>query len=237
MSGRDPLGALRGIGARVRAVAGAALPEMPKLGRVVELPVYVIHISGAAEDYFFIFDFERFVEASRQGVFVRPALKVWAGRDDFNRRVFARQFRESFAREFEAARAALAAQPEKKRGWLGGVPEFFRGIAAPSLPGMLANLVLLVATSAGTKVLAQILPGNWFRDKSDAETLEEAITQTQGKVDAALGALDIALHMELYTHAWRGQTPGRMTGLDYEAWPLPDYVRQHINDGTSGAWW
>lgn len=226
---------IKGLGDRITdAVSGLSLP---KLGREVALPVYLIHNSTDAEDYFFIFDFEEFVEQSRQGWFVRPKLALWAGRSDFNRRAFARQFRESFAQEFDLARAELAARPEAKRGWFGGLPGFFRDIAAPSLPGMLSNLVLLVAVSAGTKVLGQILPASWTRQKTDAQKLEAGIEETKGKVDSALAQIEIKLHMELYRHAWRGGPPGRLTGVDYDAWPLPAYVRQHLEDGTSGSWW
>ncbi|GFE51292.1 hypothetical protein So717_30450 [Roseobacter cerasinus] len=226
---------IRALGDRIVDTVGGL--SLPKLGREVELPVYLIHNSPDAEDYFFIFDFEDFVEQSRQGWFVRPKLRLWAGRSDFNRRAFARLFRESFAQEFELARVELARRPEAKRGWFGGLPGFFRDIAAPSIPGMLANLVLLVAVSAGGKVLGQILPASWTRQKTDAQKLEEGITETQGKVDAALSEIEISLHMELYRHAWRGQPPGRLTGVEYDAWPLPNYVRQHLEDGTSGSWW
>jgi hypothetical protein len=226
---------IRAIGDRISGAVSGLKP--PILGRDVELPVYLIHNSPDVEDYFFIFDFEDFVEQSRQGWFVRPKLRLWAGRSDFNRRAFARQFRESFAHEFELARAELAMQNVNKPGWFGGLPAFFRGIAAPSLPGMLSNLVLLIALSAGNKVLEHILPESWTRRKTDTQKLEEGIEETKTKVDAALERLEVKLHMELYRHAWRGQPPGRLTGMDYDAWPLPGYVRQHLMDGTSGSWW
>ena len=54
------------------------------------------------------------------------------------------------------------------------------------------------------------------------------IYRTRGKVDAALEALDVKLHPELYAHAWRGQTPGPDHGLDRDAWPLPPSVRAAI---------
>lgn len=216
---------------------GLRLPELPTLGREVELPVYIIHNSGDPEDYFFIFDFEAFVEQSLQGVWVRPKLRLWAGRSDFERRIFARQFRESFAREFELARQELAAQPEAKAGWFSGMTEFFRCIAAPSIGGLLSNLVLAVALSAGTKVLGQVLPAAWTRKKTDKDILEDGIKETRDKVDAALTQIEITLHMELYRHAYRGLPPGKLTGMDYDAWPLPAYVREHLADGVSGAWW
>ena len=218
-------------------MGGLKLPSLPTLGREVELPVYVIHNSADAEDYFFIFDFEAFVEQSRQGRWVRPALRLWAGRSDFDRRFFAREFRKSFAREFDLARAELADRTSQNSGWFGGLPGFFRDVAAGSIPGVLANIVLLVALSAGSKVMAQILPLAWTREKSDQERLEEGIAETRDRVDAALRDVSITLHIDLYRHAWRGHAPGPLTGIDYDAWPLPAYVQQHILDGTSGSWW
>lgn len=211
--------------------------ELPKLGTEVEIPVYVIHNSLDAEDYFFIFDFEQFVEASRKGLFARPKLRVWAGRDDFARHVFARQFRESFGREFDIARAQLEAQGEKKTGWFGFLRNTFGELKGASLGAFLSNLVLLAATTSGKAVLSQVLPASWLGAQTDTQKLDAAISDTQSKVDAALQDLIISLHEELMNHAYRDGGSGRRSGLERDAWPLPDYVRRHLNDGTSGAWW
>ena len=80
------------FGGVAERLASISLPELPRLGREAVIPVYVVHNSGDAEDYFFIFDFEEFVVRSREGVFVRPRLRVIAGRDDFDRADFAREF-------------------------------------------------------------------------------------------------------------------------------------------------
>ena len=209
--------------------------SLPTLGQSVDVPVYVIHNSPDPENYFFIFDFEQFVEASRDGLFVRPRLKVWAGRDDFDRRLFARQFRQSFAAEFDAARAALEAGGAEATGWFSwsGLKE----LVSTGGASFVANVVLLVGISAG-KMLWDILPfPKVLQRKSDAAKLDEAISRTQAKVDEALAKMDVTLHQELWTHAYRGTTPGRMTGMDRDAWPLPQYVRDHLGDGTSRSWW
>ncbi|WP_299725117.1 hypothetical protein [uncultured Tateyamaria sp.] len=227
-------GADKIIGKLSAAVQGI---ELPKLGKDVEIPVYVVHNSLDAEDYFFIFDFEQFVESSRQGLFARPKLRVWAGRDDFSRTEFARQFRRSFAREFDIARAQLEAQGERKTGWFGFLKNTFGELKGASLGSFLSNLVLLAATTTGKAVLAQILPTSWMTSRSDAQKLDAAIDETQTKVDAALGALTITLHAELMEHAFKDGGSGRRSGLERDAWPLPAYVRQHLHDGKSGAWW
>ncbi|SFJ29254.1 hypothetical protein [Jannaschia pohangensis] len=206
-----------------------ALPALalPEFGRAVEIPVYLIHNSADAEDYFFIFDFEQFVERSRAGLFARPRLKVWAGRSDFDRRTFAKAFRRSFAQEFDAARAQLEAEGNGGKGWFG----WFRSPEGlMSLVGTLtANIFLMVALSAGKAILGDVrLPG-WMRRKSTQETLESSIAETQAKVDAALQKVEIVLHMDLYRHAWRGQRGGRLTGVDYDAWPLPGFVERHLD--------
>lgn len=214
-----------------------AVPQLswPTLGKSVEIPVYVIHNSRDAEDYFFIFDFAQFVESSREGMFVRPKLKVWAGRDDFGRASFGRKFRTSFAQEFDAARAALGRGDASGKGWFSwsGVSEAVTSMGA----SWAANVVLLVATSAGKMVWDALPVPGFLRGKSDAAKLEDSINATQAKVDTALAEMEITLHKDLWAHAWRGTTPGRMVGIDYDAWPLPAYVTEHLTDGTSTSWW
>ena len=214
------------------------LPELPqislpKLGREVEIPVYLIHNSADAQDYFFIFDFEQFVERSRSGMFVRPKIKIWAGRDDFEKRLFARQFRKSFSDEFEAARRALS--QEKGGGWFSWLKD--ANLFNTSVEVFIASMVLLVATSAGKMVWNAIpfpkIPGKM----SDQEKLEQSIDEIKGKVDTALESIDITLHLDLYRHAYKGGSPGRLTGLDYDAWPLPDFVLRHLTDKSSTSWW
>lgn len=206
--------------------------KMPTLGKVVDIPVYVIHNSADAEDYFFIFDFEQFVERSRSGMFVRPRLQVWAGRNDFGRTAFARQFRESFAREFEAARKAMTAGADQ-----GGSGWFSWSLGLDIIPNFVAHVVLLVALSAGKMVWSALpLPG-FLRGKSDGEKLERSIEDTQVKVDGALAEMEVSLHPELHRHAWRGATPGPSAGMDRNAWPLPAFVAQHLDEGRSTSWW
>lgn len=211
--------------------------EWPTLGRQVDIPVYVIHNSADAEDYFFIFDFEEFVERSREGIFVRPALKVLAGRSDFSRTLFARQFREAFAREFDAARQALQAEKKKGQGigWLGWDLGF--DAVSSLVASFVANVVLLLALTTGRAVLNLLPIPGWARGKSKDVKLEDQIDATQQKVDEALERIDVTLHRDLYNHAWRGQAPGPLTGMDYDAWPLPGHVASHLEDGTSGSWW
>ncbi|MEP5630482.1 MAG: hypothetical protein ABJP79_01220 [Tateyamaria sp.] len=229
MFGADKL-----IGKLQSAVQGF---ELPKLGSEVEIPVYVVHNSLDCEDYFFIFDFEQFVGAARKGLFSRPKLLVWAGRDDFSRTTFARQFRQSFAEEFDAARMQLEKQGERKTGWFGFLKNTFGELKGASFGAFLSNLVLLVAMTSGKAVLSQILPTSWFGSKSDADKLDSAIQDTQSKVDLALEALVITLHPELMEHAYRDGGAGQRSKLDRDAWPLPQYVKKHLHDEKSGSWW
>ncbi|WP_179378445.1 hypothetical protein [Jannaschia marina] len=202
---------------------------LPELRQKVEIPVYVVHNSADPDDYFFIFDFEQFVERARSGLFVRPVLKVWSGRADLERRLFARRFRQSFAREFEAARLQLAQEKGREAGWFGWLPAPTDLIGLAST--LTANVLLLLATQAGKALWGRRpLPG-MLRRKSDEEQLEAAITETQTRVDAALRDLEIVLHIDLFRHAWRGRTGGRLTGMDYDAWPLPDFVTCHLDLG------
>ncbi len=225
---------MMGRGIRERLWDQLPQVKMPTLGKIVDIPVYLIHNSADAEDYFFIFDFEQFVERSRTGMFVRPKLKVWAGRHDFGRAAFARQFRESFAQEFDAARAALAAGGGKKNGWFSW--SLGKDLLGGAVSGFVANIVLLVAMSAGKMVWSALpLPG-FLREKSDGEKLESNISETQTKVDTALAGMEVTLHRELYDHA-RKFGPISQRDMDYDAWPLPAFVRNHLTENGSTSWW
>ena len=96
--------------------------------------------------------------------------------------------------------------------------------------------MLLVATSAGKAILSQLPLPAFLREKSDTEKLEASIAETQGKVDTALAGMEITLHRELYEHA-RQFGPVSQHEMDYDAWPLPDYVRKHLTDRSSTSWW
>jgi len=202
--------------------------KMPTLGKTVDIPVYVIHNSPDAEDYFFffIFDFEQFVERSRSGMFVRPRLKVWAGRNDFASGAFARQFRESFAREFDAARQAMAAGGRSGGGWFSwGIG---KDLITGAVSGFVANIVLLVALSAGKMVWSALpLPG-FLRGKSDGEKLEQSISETQSKVDQALAEMEVTLHRELFDHAFQDGSSRSRRDL---------FVAKHLTDQASTSWW
>ena len=206
--------------------------ELPSLTRDAEINVYLIHTSAEPEDYFFLFDFEEFADRSKAGLFVRPAIRIFAGRDDFSRVTFARQFREVFAREFDRMRAELGAA-KGKRGWL----NWNLGVSAVDLiGGLVANLVLAVALSAGKAVLGRIALPKILQGKTAEAKLADEIERTQGQVEAALQRIDVTLHPELAEHA-RALGHGRAAGLDRDAWPLPAYVRAHLRDGESGSWW
>ncbi|MEL6532390.1 MAG: hypothetical protein AAFN09_08295 [Pseudomonadota bacterium] len=221
-----------GLGKSLRdRLSGLALPA---LGKEAEIAVFLVHNSRDPEDYFFLFDFEEFADRSRAGIFVRPALRVYAGRDDFSRVTFARQFRAVFQREFDRMRTELA-EGKGKRGWL----DFKLGVSAVDLiGGLVANLVLAIATSAGKVVLTRILGlPNLLKAKSDEAKLADEIDKTKRQVESALERIEVTLHRELYDHAYRGGPAGKVSGLDRDAWPLPDYVRAHLSDGESGSWW
>lgn len=210
----------------------ALIPDMPKLGRVVDIPVYMIHTTSDAEDYFFLFDFERFAEASTAGTFVKPGLTVFAGRNDFSRSVFARHFRETFQTEFDRMRADLG--KSKNRGWLSW--QVGAGIGG-FVSGIVADLVLAIALSAGRAALGRISVPGWIKGKSRETALNDEIAGLKTQVDTALAEWDISLHPELYERARALGGPVSRVGMADEAWPLPDYVRAHLEDGGSGSWW
>jgi len=213
-----------------------ALPEMslPTLGSEAEIPVYLIHNSPDAEDYFFLFDFETFVDRSKSGMFVRPKLQLWAGRDDFDRVLLARQFRQSFAAEFDRMRAELGSR-KSDRGWL--TWDFGLDLAGQALSDFVAYLVILIAVGAGKALTSLISLPDWMKGRSAEAKVEDKIDDLKGRVDTALERIDLTLHRDLYLHAYKGQPGGATAGLDYDAWPLPAHVTEHLQDKTSGSWW
>lgn len=201
----------------------ASTIEMPRLTKDADIDVYLVHNSADAEDYFFLFDFEQFTQQSKGGWFVRPRLKIWAGRSDFNRRSFARQFRNVFAAEFDILREKNARG--QSFGWIGLGSNLLWPVALVTT--IVVNLLLLSALGLQT-------------DKTKrrrARRIEDDIEETKSRVEEALTRIEIVLHGELYSHAYRNTTPGRLTGMDYQAWPLPGYVREHLSDGRSSSWW
>ncbi|MEL6571830.1 MAG: hypothetical protein AAFQ64_09240 [Pseudomonadota bacterium] len=213
-----------------------SLPDMPTLGTTVDIPVYVIHNGPYKEDYFFIFDFEEFVEKSRSGRFVRPRLQVWSGRDDFDRGVFARQFRESFSEEFDVARQALRKKDETKDwGWLTWdlrIDALDFAVAA-----FIAQIFLLMALSAGRLAWSAIPWPKWATGKSDEEKLEASIQETQTKVDAALKRMKIRVHPELVRYAYREEIAPKALKVEGDAWPLPSDIVDHLGDGRTQSRW
>ena len=212
------------------------LPEfgLPRLTRDAEIAVYMVHNAPDPEDYFFLFDFEEFVDRSSGGAFVRPALRVFAGRDDFSRSAFAREFRKVFAREFDRMRAELA-RKKGKRGWIDW--NFGAGSTVDLVGGFVANLLLSIALFAGKRILGDIPIPSFLKGKTPEARLADEIDRTKGRVETALERIEVTIHPELYEHAYRGGPLGRISGMDRNAWPLPEYVRAHLNDGKSGSWW
>jgi len=216
-----------------------SLPDL-SLAKEVEIPIYLVHNSSDAENYTFLIDFERFLREAKLGIFARPILKVWAGRSDFDRGVFARNLREAFSHEF--ARMRSEAVTPKKEGWFSlKFGDVLTGAAAVNFLGT----IVLYAAMTGSKMvlrgagsalgLGRLL--STFKGSSRLEKAEANILEKQQIVDAALAKVDVTLHRDLYVHAYRDTSPGSMTGLDRDAWPLPNYVKAHLDDGKTGSWW
>lgn len=228
---------MKGIKSAVSSIRMSLPPlSLPSLGREVPIPVYLVHNSPDAEDYFFIFDFEEFVERSREGMFVRPKLQVWAGRDDFDRAAFARQFRVSFSKQFDNARKALASE-QTSGGWFNWISDVSKDLSMVSWHAFVAHIVLLISLSAGRKVFTAILPTGLFSGKDPARKLEDSIEDTKRKVDTALQKLEVVLHWELCAHAFYGQKPAHFNEQDYDTWPLPEFVKTHLDDKEAQAFW
>lgn len=231
-----------------------ALPELPAfpdlgLWKKAPIPVYLLHLTGDPEDYVFVFDFQAFMAESRRGTFVRPVLEVWAGRYDFRRDRFARALREAFTSEFAALQQALLGEIEEERrprdGWMDRLFALEFGLSAGVSAGLglIQTVVLWLAVSAGSALIGELrgtLRRLTDRRKSPEErlaALQETIREKQAVIDAALAAMRIRLHPELWEHAFRDRVGGPLRYVEQDAWPLPSYVRAHMEDGQTSSWW
>lgn len=206
------------------------LPSFPSFTREVPIAAYLVHRSDDPEDYFFLFEFGEFVERSKAGFLVRPKLQVIAGRQDFNRATFARHMREAFGREFEGMRAALG--NPAKGSWFS--LEWLELLKSPTalVSSVMANTVLLVATTAGKSLLPA-----WMKGRSKEVRLEDEISGLKSRIDTALAEMSITIHpdLQLRCHRLGGVFP--YVEDTEENWPLPPYVAEHLDAGEGGAWW
>ena len=228
---------LKSLGDSVRGALDTAWDQLPEFNLTtdVEIPVYVIHHGPDAEDYEILCDFVGFMTANQKGFLARPVLRVWAGRQDFQKYLFARRLREDFTAQFEVLRLALRAERESSGWGFPTVGEVF--LFGAQLTGQIvAALLLWIATETGRAAIGQITQilrnstlGKLVRGKSTEEQLEDLIDEKKAVIDEGLARLEITLHRDLYLHAWRGQSPGPMTGMDRDAWPLPGFVSERLD--------
>ena len=229
---------LTSLGRSLSDLADAAWEQVPEVSLTseVEIPIYLIHQGPGAEDYEILCDFAAFMAANQKSFLARPVLKVWAGRQDFERHLFARELRQAFSDQFEKLRAAERAERERT-SW--SLPSVGDGVLwGLSLTGNIVGGILLwIATETGRTALGRIrevvggsIVGKALNGESAEDRLEELIDEKKEVVDAALSRLDITLHRDLWARAWRGQAPGPMTGMDRDAWPLPDFVQERMQD-------
>ena len=234
----DPMTTLPNLGNLAAHLANTARDAIPDftLTSEVPIPIYFVHHGPDPEDYTLLCDFEQFMRENQSGFLARPVLSIWAGRADFERQAFARTLRHAFAAQFDAVRAAMRAEMESQRtSWtLPSVGDIVLwGFAATG--SLIGQLVLYIATETGRSALRQIgrivrtsTLGRAVQGKSAEAELEALIEAKKTTIDAALARIAIRLHPDLYAHAWRGQRPGPMTGIDRDAWPLPDFVQDRL---------
>ncbi|MEM1299038.1 MAG: hypothetical protein AAGH68_07125 [Pseudomonadota bacterium] len=220
----------------MRGALDTAWDQLPEftLTSDVEIPIYLIHHGPGAEDYEILCDFEAFMKANQKSFLARPVLRVWAGRKDFERYLFARHLRVAFSDQFETLRNVHRQEMERSSWSLPSVGDVLLwGLTLTS--SAVGGLLLWIATETGRSALSRIggiirssMVGRALRGKSAEEQLEDLIEEKKQVVDEGLARLEVTLHRDLYDYAWRGQPPGPMTGMDRGAWPLPDFVRERM---------
>ena len=228
---------LSSVGDTLKGALNTAWDQIPDVSLIsdIEVPVYVLHHGPGAEDYELLCDFETFMKESQSGLLKRPALRIWAGRSDFERHLFACHLREAFSNQFDMVRNAHRAEAEARRkSWL-QFPSLSELIlmGLTGAAGLAGSLLLYLATSMGGKALEDIfarLKSAVGASSDPEQELEKLIAEKKSTIDEGLARIEISLHRDLYAYAWRGQRPGPMTGIDRDAWPLPGFVRERMDD-------
>ncbi|MBM2576125.1 hypothetical protein JQC91_07390 [Jannaschia sp. Os4] len=203
------------------------IPRIPRR-RGPEVPVWIVHPRGGGpspDRYELVFDFAAWVEAiGRRGP--APRLVAWAGVAEMDRRGLAQSLRRAVASEFDAARLALEADadtvPVSALGALAGLAVQGASVLLRTNP---VGLVVGTAITVGSLALGRRRP-----PEPDAARLEKRIARVQAATEAALPGLELRLHRDLYAHAWAGSEGGRLTGMDYDAWPVPLPVRRAMGE-------
>ena len=215
---------------------GSVLPNFPEISltRDADVTLYMVHHSGDPEDYTFLIDFSTFMAERQLGTFSRPVLKIWAGRSDFDRARFARQLREAFSAEFQKLRAS-----DPSPGWASSA-----GAELARMGDYLALMLLYAAVVSARTVTKLVLTAtglqgvaNWIQGGEPNAKVDAEINEKKRVIDAALERIEIKLHRDLYRHAYIGLAPGPLTGMDYDAWPLPDFVQDRMRSTVTSSWW
>jgi hypothetical protein len=228
------------------------LPEMPslpslKIGRERAFHVHVIHTSGDPESYYFAFDFHEFFEGSKEaGMLTRPVFQVVAGRDDFDRRIFARQMRESFSEGFEEMRRAdaeakrRAAADAKKGAWGIGIFDMIEmGVMSVVTGAFILPLIYLMLGLLGLGAVLEFVENLTAKLKAPfakkEATIEEEIDGARGRVDAALMGLKIEIDLDLWVNAMgpgyaeaHPEEAAKVRAASADGWPLPADVRSRL---------
>ena len=110
------------------------------------------------------------------------------------------------------------------------------GFVFAAAGSLLSTIFLMLATSAGRnaiddvrRFLADSIVGRSLRGKPARVKLEDKIREKQASIDEGLARMEIRLHRDLWVHAHHGGPPGSMAGIDFGAWPLPDFVRARLD--------
>lgn len=219
------------------------------------VPAYVIHQSGDSEDYLIHFQVEEITENLKNGIFIRPKIEIWSGRNDLNRTKLAKKLRLEFLQQLEeekqkklqehdAHRKEIAKRSETtKSNLLSRVSWLGSAIAAALLvSNPIANAVILfIAVTSGKSTISELIKmlrlsmSSWAKGKTNKEKeqeLEKEINSKQGTIDEALENMDIKLHPSLYkaAHDSFGVTATSAKGIVINAEPLPEYIEGLVSE-------
>ena len=185
------------------------------------LPLFLLPTGSAASDFCCVFDFDEPIDVLRSHRFPRPVLRVWAGRQDFDRDSLTEQLKSEFTRQFEASRdrdrsafeAELKELEEGKQKALeqvsGPLGSFAGTVAAAAFldPGAIMGLIILaISMRKGRLALKPLTDYFEVRRKTKGRRKEmehhlsnlEAQFSSDNKVfQRSVRRLDVQVHPEL----------------------------------------
>ena len=117
------------------------------------VPLYLLPIGGAPDEFICRFDFKDVTTKLHRGILVRPRIDIWAGRDDLDREQLSRVLQDEFTRQLHEERRKRAIEVQRE-----STARAQQGQQAPVQPGLDIQSSLKIALSAAQLMLVVTNP-------------------------------------------------------------------------------